>query len=222
MHSDRGRIGRMLARIRRGQRGSAVVQAAGVALLVAALALAMLNMLDWLQAGLTDSLRCYIGSFDASACTGSTDPSDESVRVPQPVPDQPVSQPLPEPAPPAACAASIAPEHSRAPGLAAPQPQPIAPSPGVPPPGACDLRCQIVGFLHGLWAGAWDMLTGLWGLGRDVLMLVLGDEATLARYEQLIAAFMRDPVAVAKALLGALAEPIIADWQRGCYGKAGG
>ncbi len=64
---------RVLTIILRERQGSAVVQAAAVALFVAVLVLAMLGMLDRLQAGVTDSLRCYIGGFDTGGCNaGST------------------------------------------------------------------------------------------------------------------------------------------------------
>lgn len=64
---------RLITRIVREQRGSAVTQAAGIAILVAVLVMAMLNMLGWLQSGLTDSLRCYVAGFDIGGC-GATAP----------------------------------------------------------------------------------------------------------------------------------------------------
>ena len=73
---------RVLTIILRERQGSAVAQAAaGVALFVAVLVLAMLGMLDRLQAGITDSLRCYIGGFDTGGCNAGSTTRDSGHAV---------------------------------------------------------------------------------------------------------------------------------------------
>lgn len=86
----------------------------------------------------------------------------------------------------------------------------------------CDIRCQALGFLKGFGDGIWDTITGFWSLGTDLVKLIAGDDETWAKYEALIQAFQDDPVGVARALLGEMAEPILEDWRAGRYGEATG
>lgn len=64
------------------------------------------------------------------------------------------------------------------------------------------------------------MVVGLVTLAVDLVRLIVGDEATWRKYGALLEALVRDPLGTIASVLGAIVEPIVADWQAGRYGEA--
>ncbi len=79
---------------------------------------------------------------------------------------------------------------------------------------------QVVGVFIGMFEGGRDMVVGLVTLAVDLIGLIVGDEATWRKYGALLEALVRDPLGTIASLLGAIVEPIVADWQAGRYGEA--
>jgi hypothetical protein len=85
---------------------------------------------------------------------------------------------------------------------------------------SCGGWCQVGGFFKGFGSGAVDTIKGLATLGGDAIKYAFGDQETREKYAALVQAIKDDPLGAGKAMLGAMVEPIVADWKAGRYGEA--
>ena len=91
-----------------------------------------------------------------------------------------------------------------------------------------DLFDQIGDFFVGVGEGAWNAVTGIVSLGRDLLVALPGTGAlaewlspgiraeTFTRYQQMWEAIKADPMSA----LYAMVEPMVTAWDQGEYGRA--